>query len=141
MDITIIHQEENKLLHRTEVTANLLFEGATPNRKDVQHAIATQLKAKEPLVIINKINTAFGNSKAIITARIYEDEKLMLIGERKNLVEKHKGHEPEEKKAAEEAAKKAEEEKAAKKVEAPKEEASKEAPVADEQNTDKPEAD
>ncbi len=104
MDIT--SKEENKLLQKVEVTATMLFEGATPNRKDVQQAIAAQIKAKETLVIITKIDTAFGNSKAIITANVYADEKVMLAGERKNLVEKHKGHDSQEAKAKEEVEKK-----------------------------------
>lgn len=107
----------------------MLFEGTTPSRKNVQQAIAAQLKAKEPLVIITKVNTDFGSSKAKVSANIYQDEKIMLRNERKNLVEKHKGHDPEEKKAAEEAAKKAAEEKAAK-------EAAKAEPKTDDQSAD-----
>lgn len=111
MDITINNQTENKLLQRTEVTATMLFEGTTPSRKDVQQAIAAQTKAKEPLVIITKINTAFGNSKAIVNANIYQDEKIMLKSERKNLVEKHKGHDSQEAKTKEEAEEEVKEEK------------------------------
>jgi small subunit ribosomal protein S24e len=114
MDITINNQYDNILLQRNEVTATMLFEGATPDRKQVQQAIAAQTKAKEKLVIITNINTSFGNSKAEVSAHIYKDEAIMFRNERKNLIEKHKGHDPEEIKAAEEAAKKAAEEKAAK---------------------------
>ncbi|MCF7798837.1 hypothetical protein K9M74_02955 [Candidatus Woesearchaeota archaeon] len=132
MDITITNQHENKLLQRTEITATMLFEGATPARKNVQQSIAAQTKAKEPLVIITTIDTGFGNSKAIVNAHIYQDEKIMMRNERTNLVEKHKGHDPQEAKAKEEAAKKAAEEKAAKEAEAKTEEA----PAAEEEKAE-----
>ncbi len=113
MDITIDNQQENKLLERTEITATMFFEGKTPARKDVQKAIATQTKTKESLIIIKKIDTHFGNSKAIITAYLYHNENVMLTIERKNLIEKHSGHaeEKKEKGAEETVEKEAEKEK------------------------------
>ncbi len=102
MNVTITEQKENVVLGRKEVTATVLFEGtATPNRKDIQKELAKQLGSKEDLTIVNTIKTVFGNAKAIVSARAYNDEESMLAVERKNLVEKHAGREPKEEAAEE----------------------------------------
>lgn len=100
MDITIKTQNENPLLSRKEITARLSFEGNTPKRKDVQVELAKKAKVDEKLLIIKKIDTKYGETSATITAYSYSSEEIMLRNERKNLVEKHVGHEP---KAEEEA--------------------------------------
>lgn len=94
MDLTLITQNTNKLLSRTEVKAKVTFEGTTPARKQIQAEIAKQLKAKPENVLIISTKTAFGESSAKISAHVYNDEKVMMSLERKNLVEKHTGHEP-----------------------------------------------
>jgi len=100
MNISISEQKENTILGRKEITATVLFEGnSTPNRKDIQKEIAKQIKSKEELTIINTIKTNFGEAKATISARAYNDEESMKAIERKNLVEKHAGHEAKEEKA------------------------------------------
>ncbi len=101
MNLTINETKENALLSRKEVTATILFEGSTtPSRKEVQAELAKQTKAKEPLVLVTQINTNFGDAKAYVKAHIYDNEEAMKILERKNLVEKHAGHEPKEEKEA-----------------------------------------
>ncbi|MBN1175545.1 30S ribosomal protein S24e [Candidatus Woesearchaeota archaeon] len=94
MDLTIKNQKENPLLSRKEIVAKINFEGNTPNRKDVQVELAKKAKIDEKLLIIKKIDTLFGETSANITAYAYENEEVMKRNERKNLVEKHKGHEP-----------------------------------------------
>ncbi|MGM5481531.1 MAG: 30S ribosomal protein S24e [Nanobdellota archaeon] len=102
MEVKIISQEENKSLSRTEVKASIVYEGTTPSRKDIQKEIAKKLKAKEELTIIKTIKTGFGEAKATVYANAYTDENVLKRAERKNLVEKHAGHEPKKEEAAEE---------------------------------------
>ncbi|MFW6378855.1 MAG: hypothetical protein ACOCZV_02435, partial [Nanoarchaeota archaeon] len=94
METNIISQQKNEALSRNQVIATLIFEGATPSRKDIQKEVAKKTKGKENLTVIKTVNTAFGEAKAKVTAHVYSDEKVMLNNERKNLVEKHTGHEP-----------------------------------------------
>lgn len=94
MDLQITTQKENPLLSRTEVSAKIQFEGATPSRKDVQQAVAKAVKAKEPMVVIKQVATDYGAPFATVTAFVYNDETAMTRLERKNLLEKHIGHEP-----------------------------------------------
>lgn len=94
MDLTIKTQSENPLLNRKEIVAKISFEGNTPKRKDVQEELSKKAKVEEKLLIIKKIDTTFGETSALVTAYAYENEEVMKRNERKNLVEKHKGHEP-----------------------------------------------
>ena len=101
MEIKIISQEENKPLSRTEAKVSLVYEGTTPSRKDIQKEVAKKLKAKEELTIIKTIQTGFGEAKAIAYVNAYTDETVLKKIERKNLVEKHTGHEPKQETAEE----------------------------------------
>lgn len=94
MDINIIEDKENKLLSRREIVGKINFEGKTPSRKDLQKEFAKKLKSDEKLTIINSVKTNFGDVSAKVTATVYSDEAVMKAIERKNLVEKHAGHEP-----------------------------------------------
>jgi|AntAceMinimDraft_17_1070374.scaffolds.fasta_scaffold213380_3 small subunit ribosomal protein S24e len=94
MNLKVIEKKENILLSRKEVIASINFDGATPKRKDVQKELAKELKAKENMTLIKQIDTEYGSSFAKVTANIYSDEAVMLKLERKNLIEKHLGHEP-----------------------------------------------
>lgn len=99
MDLTIKTQKENELLSRKEITAKVNFEGSTPNRKDIQAEIAKKAKVDAKLLIVKKIDTIFGEPSANITAYAYTNEDVMSRNERKNLVEKHAGHEPKKEEA------------------------------------------
>ena len=94
MNLKIINEQENILLSRKEVTTSINFDGKTPSRKDVQKELAKKLKAKEPMTIIKKIDNEYGSTFAKVSAYIYSDEEVMNKLERKNLIEKHAGHEP-----------------------------------------------
>lgn len=94
MEIKIIKETENKLLARREIVANVLFEKATPTRKDIQKELAKKIKSAEELSIIKQIKTNFGEASAVVTAYVYSDKEIMTKTERKNLIEKHAGHEP-----------------------------------------------
>lgn len=96
MDITIKTQNENQLLSRNEIVAKVNFEGSTPKRKDVQAELAKKAKVDSNLLIVKKIDTSFGETSAQVTAFAYTNEDVMIKTERKNLVEKHAGHEPKE---------------------------------------------
>lgn len=101
MDLQITTQKENALLSRNEVIGKLQFEGATPSRKDIQKVVAKKLKAKEAMVIIQQVLVEYGTSFAKVTAFVYSDETAMNRLERKNLLEKHIGHEPKKEEAEE----------------------------------------
>ncbi len=73
----IIEKKENKPLFRQEIIAKESYSGSTPSRKDLRKKIADNLKSKEDLVVIKKIDNSFGFSEARITAYIYSDQEKM----------------------------------------------------------------
>ncbi|MCA9478718.1 MAG: hypothetical protein KDK61_08815 [Simkania sp.] len=109
MDLTITKQTENPLLSRKEVEAKIIFEGATPKRSDVQKDLAKAVKAAEKMVIVQTIQTVFGQTQAQVVAHVYSDENAMKANERANLLEKHTGHGAEPEQPAQEEAPAAEE--------------------------------
>lgn len=100
MNVTIKANNENKALSRNEIVAEILFEKATPNRKEIQKAVAKAAKSDEKLTIINQIKTEFGNSKAVVSAHVYSNADVMTKLERKNLIEKHAAKEEPKKEEA-----------------------------------------
>jgi len=115
MNVKILEQKQEPLLSRTVITADLTFEGATPSKEEVKKVIASQTKADEKLLIIKKITTRYGSTKAQASAYLYDSEEEM-----KKIEPKDKKAEAAAKKKAEEAKKAAGEQPAA--PEAPKQE-------------------
>ena len=130
MAFKIVAQEEEPLLSRIRVKAELIFENATPSNAEVAKQIASSLKKDESLVVVKKIATHYGEKQADVDAVVYENK------EAKESIEAKTKHMREaEKKAAEEAAKPAEEAK----EEAPAEEKAEEAPAKEEKEEKKEE--
>tara|TARA_Y100000310_G_scaffold185433_1_gene185512 strand:+ start:1874 stop:2347 length:474 start_codon:yes stop_codon:yes gene_type:complete len=116
--MNILEQKENKLLNREEIIVELTSE-TIPSKTEVTKQISEKLKKPEENIIINQINTQFGNHTFKVSAKVYEDSEskdkyeTLSKKERKKIAE-------EKKKAAEE--KKKQEEEAKKEAETPKEE-------------------
>jgi len=73
----IIEKKENPLLSRTEVSAEAVFEKATPSKADIKKQIASELKADENLVVVKNIYTDYGSPSAKITAFVYNSKEAM----------------------------------------------------------------
>lgn len=117
MELKIIKKQDNPLLSRTEIKAELnFFKEPIPKKEDVKKKLASIEKANENLVVVKTIYSSFGTGKADVVAYIYKSEE-----ELKNIEPQKK-----EKKAGGEAAPKEEAKGEQKKEEAPKEEAKKE---------------
>lgn len=109
MKFTIAKQEENALLGRIEVTGTIMFDGATPTRQKVKAAVASAIKAKPDLVMINRIEGSFGRRHATVEAVAYSSAKDLERIEREHI---RKRNAKEEKPAEEAPAEKPAEEKA-----------------------------
>ena len=120
MAFKIVSQEEEPLLSRIRVKAELFFENATPSNAEVAKQIASSLKKDESLVVIKKIATHYGEKMADVDAVVYENKEA-----KESIEAKTKHMRDAEKKAAEAAAKPAEEAK----EEAPAEEKAEETPA------------
>jgi len=119
MKIDITEKKDKPLLARQEIVGVVTFDKATPSNDDFAAAIAKQLNVALDTVMIKKIDTRFGESKADFFVCVYHSKKDLDYFEPKptKWLEKMK--------KKEEAIK-------AKEAEAAKEEAPKEEPVKEE---------
>ena len=101
MNIKVIKKIERPLLSRTELEAEVYFDGATPKRTDLLKSLAAALKVSEDTVIIRRIYTNFGARSAKFTANIYKTKEDLLKNELAIFINKGKPREkkkPEDKK-------------------------------------------
>ena len=83
MDLNITKQEKQALLARTEITAEISFEGPTPSRYEIVKAITKKLKLKQDLTVVKHIYTNFGSNKADVEVYAYNDSEVMKVLEKK----------------------------------------------------------
>jgi small subunit ribosomal protein S24e len=72
MDISIISEEENPMLHRTDVTFEVTHDEATPSRLSARDSLAAMLNKDADEVVVRELDTKFGMRKTIGEARVYE---------------------------------------------------------------------
>ena len=72
MEISIRDKKENKLLGRTELTANVSFDKSTPSRKEIREALCASLGVPAEQLVIISVHGSFGTQKAVVSAHTYE---------------------------------------------------------------------
>jgi small subunit ribosomal protein S24e len=72
MEITILEEEENPMLHRTDVRFRVSHAEATPDRLGVRDSLAARLGKDADEVVIRTLDTKFGMRKTIGEAKVYE---------------------------------------------------------------------
>jgi small subunit ribosomal protein S24e len=72
MEIEILEQEENSLLHRTDVRFSVNHEEATPDRLKVRDSLAAQLDKDSAEVVVRELDTKFGMRETIGHAKVYD---------------------------------------------------------------------
>lgn len=75
MNIKIVKKIERPLLFRTELQAELHFDGATPNRTDIKKTLASALKVAEDTVAVRSVKTQFGKRSANFVANLYKTKE------------------------------------------------------------------
>ncbi len=75
MKAEILDKKENPLLRRTEIIADLEYDGATVSRKQLQEELAKKLKVEPELVAIRHIYPAFGDRKAEAVVHVYQSKE------------------------------------------------------------------
>jgi small subunit ribosomal protein S24e len=73
MEIDIIDEDENPMLHRTDVRFQLTHEEATPSRLSVRDSLAAKLNKDAGEVVVRKLDTKYGMRKTVGHAKVYED--------------------------------------------------------------------
>ncbi|SIS12656.1 30S ribosomal protein S24e [Natronorubrum thiooxidans] len=90
MDVDIISETENPMLHRTDVTFELTHEDATPSRLQVRDSLAAKLNKDSDEVVIRKLDTKFGMRKTVGEAKVYDTADDAREVEQDHMLERNK---------------------------------------------------
>jgi small subunit ribosomal protein S24e len=73
MEVEILDEDENPMLHRTDVRFQLTHEEATPSRLSVRDSLAAKLNKDAGEVVVRKLDTKYGMRKTVGYAKVYDD--------------------------------------------------------------------
>jgi small subunit ribosomal protein S24e len=90
MDIEIIEEDENPMLHRTDVRFQVRHEDATPSRLSVRDSLAATLNKDAEEVVIHELDTKFGMRKTIGYAKVYDEPEFAREVEQEHMLERNK---------------------------------------------------
>jgi small subunit ribosomal protein S24e len=90
MDIDIIEEDENPMLHRTDVTFELTHEEATPSRLSVRDSLAATLNKDADEVVIRKLDTKYGMRTTIGAAKVYDSPEFAQDVEQDHMLNRNK---------------------------------------------------
>jgi len=72
MDVEILSEEQNPMLHRTEVKFEIVHDEATPSRLSVRDSLAAKLNKDSTEVVVHEMNAKFGMRKTVGYAKVYD---------------------------------------------------------------------
>jgi len=89
MDIDIIEEEKNPMLHRTDVRFEVTHEEATPSRLSVRDSLAATLNKDADEVVIHQLDTKFGMRTTVGYAKVYESPEDALAVEQDHMLDRN----------------------------------------------------
>jgi len=90
MDIDIIEEDENPMLHRTDVRFEMTHDEATPSRLSVRDSLAAKLNKDAEEVVVHELDTKFGMRKTVGYAKVYDDAEYARDVEQDHMLERNK---------------------------------------------------
>jgi small subunit ribosomal protein S24e len=90
MDIEVISEEANPMLHRTDVTFEITHDEATPSRLSVRDSLAAKLNKDAEEVVIREMNTKFGMRTTVGYAKVYESPGFARDVEQQHMLDRNK---------------------------------------------------
>jgi small subunit ribosomal protein S24e len=90
MDVDIISEEENPMLHRTDIRFETVHDEATPSRLSVRDSLAAKLDKGSEEVVVHELNTKFGMRKTVGYAKVYESPTYAKDVEQEYMLERNK---------------------------------------------------
>ena len=76
MEIDVIEDKENKLLHRREVRVSVKDYGATPSREELISSISAKLGVDKENLVLDRADQQFGKKETLCYVKIYDNSKL-----------------------------------------------------------------
>jgi small subunit ribosomal protein S24e len=90
MDIEIIAEDENPMLHRTDVRFEMTHDEATPSRLSVRDSLAAKLNKDAEEVVVHELDTKFGMRKTVGYAKVYENSEYARDVEQDHMLDRNK---------------------------------------------------
>ena len=90
MDVDIISEEENPMLHRTDIRFETTHEEATPSRLSVRDSLAAKLDKDSEEVIVHELDTKFGMRKTVGYAKVYDSPEYARDVEQNHMLDRNK---------------------------------------------------
>jgi small subunit ribosomal protein S24e len=90
MDVEIIEEDENPMLHRTDVRFQLTHEEATPSRLSVRDSLAAKLNKDASEVVVHELDTKYGMRKSVGYAKVYDSAENAREVEQEYMLERNK---------------------------------------------------
>lgn len=89
MDIDVISEDENPMLHRTDVRFEIHHEDATPERLQVRDSLAATLDRDSDEVVIRSLETKYGMRKTVGEAKVYDSPEDARDVEQEHMLERN----------------------------------------------------
>ncbi|MEE6209625.1 30S ribosomal protein S24e [Salarchaeum sp. III] len=90
MEIDILEQDDNPLLHRTEVSFEITHEDVSPSRLSVRDSLAAQLDKNSDEVVVHSLDTKFGMRKTVGYAKVYDSAESAIDVEQEYMLDRNK---------------------------------------------------
>ncbi|WP_227374710.1 30S ribosomal protein S24e [Haladaptatus halobius] len=90
MEVEILSQEQNPMLHRTEVRFQIVHDEATPSRLSVRDSLAAKLDKNADEVVVHEMSTKFGMRKTVGYAKVYDSPEHARDVEQEYMLERNK---------------------------------------------------
>jgi small subunit ribosomal protein S24e len=90
MDVEIIDEEDNPMLHRTDVRFQLTHDEATPSRLSVRDSLAAKVNKDAGEVVVHELDTKYGMRKTVGYAKVYDDADAATSVEQRHMLERNK---------------------------------------------------
>ncbi|MEF8840078.1 MAG: 30S ribosomal protein S24e [Haloarculaceae archaeon] len=72
MDIEVVSDEENPMLHRRDVRFEVVHDEASPSRLSVRDSLAAKLNKDAEEVVVHSVDTKYGMRKSMGYAKVYD---------------------------------------------------------------------
>ncbi|NHN60147.1 MULTISPECIES: 30S ribosomal protein S24e [Halorussus] len=90
MEVEILSEEQNPMLHRSEVRFQIVHDDATPSRLSVRDSLAAKLDKDSSEVVVHEMNTKFGMRKTVGYAKVYDSPEHARDVEQDYMLERNK---------------------------------------------------
>ncbi|MFB6155733.1 MAG: 30S ribosomal protein S24e [Haloferacaceae archaeon] len=90
MEVEIIEEDENPMLHRTDVRFEIIHDDATPSRLSVRDSLAAKLNKDSDEVVVHELDTKFGMRRSVGYAKVYDSPEFARDVEQDYMLERNK---------------------------------------------------